>query len=131
MFPLVIQSFLTRGFQIVLFRWQVLLGWSRLFVSQRMKIYLILKLIEKFKFCILHNTCWILFIVIRKFKVLWLEKHFFQISGYLPQLEITELPIINIFNDDWFSKQFCSRNLLYQPGYQFLKLESCDVSIKR
>ena len=31
--------------------------WSRLFVSERMKIYLILELLENFKFCILHSTC--------------------------------------------------------------------------
>ena len=51
--------------------------WSRLFVSERMKIYLILELLENFKFCILHSTCWILFPSVPKFKVLWLEKYFF------------------------------------------------------
>ena len=30
---------------------------SRLFVPERMKIYSILELLEKFKFFVLHNTC--------------------------------------------------------------------------
>ena len=54
--------------------------WSRLFLLQRMKIYWILKLMEKFKFCILHNTCWISSPSIPKFKVSLLEKYFFQIT---------------------------------------------------
>ena len=44
--------------------------WSRLFVPERMKIYLILELLEKFKFCILHNKYWILSLGTPKFKVL-------------------------------------------------------------
>ena len=78
--------------------------WWRLFVPQRMKIYWIPKLLEKSRFCILHNTCLILSPGIPKFKVLLLEKYFYQISGYLPKLEIIESPISNIFYDDWFSK---------------------------
>ena len=31
--------------------------WSRFLVLERMKILLILELLKKFKFCILHNTC--------------------------------------------------------------------------
>ena len=72
----------------------------KLFVSQRMKIYLILKLKERFKFCILHNTGWILSPGILKFEVLWLEKYFVQISGYLPKVEIIESPISNILDDE-------------------------------
>ena len=84
-----------------------------LFVPQRMKIYLILELLEKSRFFILHSTCWILSPGISKFKVLRLEKFFFfQISGYLPKLEIIELPISKIFDNDWFSKLFCSLNLV-------------------
>ena len=89
--------------------------WSILFVPQRLKIYQIPKLF--LKFCILLNTCWILSPGIPKFKLLWLEKYFFQISGYLPKLEIIGSPVSNIFDNDWFSKQFCSLNLLYQPTF--------------
>ena len=31
--------------------------WPRLFNPERIKIYLILELLQKFKFCILHNAC--------------------------------------------------------------------------
>ena len=51
--------------------------WSRLFVLQRIKIHWILKLLEKSRFCNLHNTCWILSPGIPIFKVLLLEKYFF------------------------------------------------------
>ena len=44
--------------------------WSRLFVPEKMKIYLILELLEKFKFCILHYKYWILSPGTPKFKVL-------------------------------------------------------------
>ena len=144
MFPLLIESFLPRGNNristtVALLHYS-LVGipdniipltsssgglWSRLCVPQRMKIYWILKLLEKFEFCILHNTCWILSLGIPTLRVLWLENYFFQISGYLPKLEIIESPVSNIFDNDWFSKKFCSLNLLYQPG-----LSSFEVRIK-
>ena len=55
----------------------------------------------------------------------------FQISGYLSKLERIESPISNIFDDDWFSKQFCSLDLLYQPGLPILVAGiKCDLSIK-
>ena len=76
-FPLLIESFLLRGnngISTMVALWHFFLQkpqivfiisltsssgglWSRL---QRIKIYLMLGLFEKFKFCILHNTCWIL-----------------------------------------------------------------------
>ena len=99
--------------------------WSRFLVLERMKILLILELLKKFKFCILHNTCWILSPGIPNFKVFWREEWFFQISGYLPKLEIIEPPIGNSFANDWFSKLSWSLNLLYQTGLPIL-----DVGIK-
>ena len=92
---------------------------------------LILELYEKFKFCILHNTCSILSPGIPKLKVLWREEWFFQISGYLPKLETIESPISNIFADDRQSKLFWSLNLLYQPGLPIVEVGiKCDVSMK-
>ena len=150
MFPLLIKSFLPRGSNEI--SATVALGhcflaeipgssipltsssgvlWSRLFVPERMKIYLRPELLEKFKFCILHNTCEILSPCKPKFKVLWREKTFFQISGYLPKVEITEPPISNIFADYWFSKLFWSLKFLFQPGLPILEVGiKCDVSIK-
>ena len=69
MLPLLIASFLPRGNNGI--STMVALGhcflaeipeslgglWSRLFVPDRMKIYLVLELLKKFKFCILLNTC--------------------------------------------------------------------------
>ena len=89
MFPLLIESFLSRGsieismtvalghFVLAQIPYSIILStsssgglWSRLFLPERMKIYLILELYEKFKFCILHNTCSILSPGIPKLKVL-------------------------------------------------------------
>ena len=50
--------------------------WSILFVSQRMKIYLMDLMLEQIRFCVLHEICWILSPEIPKFNVLWLEKYF-------------------------------------------------------
>ena len=151
MFPLLIESFLPRwsnGINTMVTLGHCFLAeiadsiilltsssgglWSRLFVPERMKIYLILELLKKFNFYILHNTCWILSPGITKLKVLWLEKiFFFEIWGYLPKMEITESPISNTFADHWFSKLFRSLNLLYQPGLPILEVGiKCYASIK-
>ena len=54
-----------------------------------------------------------------------------SISWYLPKLDVIESPISNIFDDDCFSKLFCSLNLLYQPALPILVVRiKCDVSIK-
>ena len=57
--------------------------WSRLFVSERMKIYLILELLENFKFCILIVHVEFYSQVYQNLKCYGWKNIFFQISGYL------------------------------------------------
>ena len=57
--------------------------WSRLFVSERMKIYLILELLENFKFCILIVHVEFCSQVYQNLKCYGWKNIFFQISGYL------------------------------------------------
>ena len=100
--------------------------WSRLFVPERMKIYLILELSEKSNFWILHNICCILSPGIPKFKVLWREKVFFPNFRVSAEIADNRITIKYFFDDDWISKPIWSLNLIYQPGLPVLK-----VGIKR
>ena len=103
MFPLLIESFLTQGSNgigmavavghrflaenpesIVLLTSSSEKLWSRSFVQERNKKYLIEELLKKIKSFILYNICRILSPGMLKFKVLRLEKYFSKFQGIFP-----------------------------------------------